>query len=121
MVRALHIDRSCVEDAEQLRIAVSGKFQSDNACYPAPGFDAVILTLEVGAAQPGDTVTFSAGAGGHAYVCPADESEPCVLHEEGEVEFETYSDGGASGTFSLDGGAIKGLFDALWCADATGC
>lgn len=106
------IDMSCVEDATQLRLAVSRKFQSDNACYPQPEFDAVIVTLLVPDAAPGETVTFSPDGGGHAYVCPADEEQPCQLFEEGEVKFETYSDAGASGTYSLDGGAIKGLFDA---------
>ena len=115
------IDLSCSGDEEQLRIAVSREFQEDSACYPEPGVEAVILTLERGEASPGETVTFTAAGGGHAYVCPADEAQPCVLVEEGEVAFETFGEAGASGTFSLDGGARKGLFDALWCADAAGC
>ena len=98
-----------------LRLAVSTDFAA-GSCYPDAGIDAVIITLEVDRAEAGQTITFSGGEGGHGYFCPADQDQPCVLYEEGEVAFETFRDGiGAVGSFSLSDGEVKGVFDARWC------
>ncbi|HLU66327.1 MAG TPA: hypothetical protein VKZ63_08615 [Kofleriaceae bacterium] len=115
------IEAYCMpDDTPGLRIAVTELFQS-GTCFPQDGHENVILFLAEDAPTAGQTVPLGVG-GSHAYVCPADTGQNCVRHEVGEVVFDTFEDGvGASGMFSFDGGAVKGLFDAHWCEGGFGC